>query len=378
MSNADVTTLLNNRLAQKPKIKKQGTRTLEIQVCKEQRPSREGTGEGWICHTEKSQESYEFHDEARVVSSKVIEVRSLFFDKDNLVSLPELAFLRRKEVRNGGRTAFNSSVSLSISGTSSWSITKSKGVVTTSGGTIQGSVGVPGVGSGSMTFNWSQQISTSTAITESDSRAISRSTTDTLTVNSLSAASFELLVFQSTVEIPFAATVVVDGDLEPNVSGLQKASQLLSEPERTFPFEGVLRLSDMSDEFVRIRDLGPVNASGEQADVQISGAEIVFPSDKVGNYLDGFSRPSGLTRVSYVPIAKQMLSTIAPPDGLRYEILYTTEIVKPTPLCGFNDIGLMNAGRFSVETRQYSNYTNGELLSRWTEEFETFVSCWIP
>jgi hypothetical protein len=38
--------------------------------------------------------------------------------------------------------------------------------------------------------------------------------------------------------------------------------------------------------------------------------------------------------------------------------------------------GLMNLGIFSVETRRYTQYSNGTLVASWVDKVETFKSCW--
>ena len=59
----------------------------------------------------------------------------------------------------------------------------------------------------------------------------------------------QLLAIQQSIEVPFSTTIVVDATMEGNVSGFSKVSQLLSQEERTMPFDGTVKASQLSDSF---------------------------------------------------------------------------------------------------------------------------------
>lgn len=67
--------------------------------------------------------------------------------------------------------------------------------------------------------------------------------------------------------------------------------------------------------------------------------------------------------------------TIGSPDGISYTVTSVRQETRPSPACGFNDIGLANPGTFQIESRHYRNYANGQLLSEWDEDVETFLQC---
>ncbi|BDC45375.1 hypothetical protein PTKU15_86720 [Paraburkholderia terrae] len=70
------------------------------------------------------------------------------------------------------------------------------------------------------------------------------------------------------------------------------------------------------------------------------------------------------------------MSDIGAPDGIHYTVSSTREIIQPTAACGFNDIGVANAGVFTVETRNYEEWRNGTLVRSWIEDSQPqFVRC---
>ena len=69
------------------------------------------------------------------------------------------------------------------------------------------------------------------------------------------------------------------------------------------------------------------------------------------------------------------MGTIQPPDGIHYVVAGTRQEVRPAPECGFNDFGVANPGIFNVETRQYSEYQNGQLIRSWAEDVSVFAGC---
>lgn len=72
--------------------------------------------------------------------------------------------------------------------------------------------------------------------------------------------------------------------------------------------------------------------------------------------------------------------TISPCEGTRYDVLSTTERVRPHPiLCGTHGetpVGV-NA-RFRIERRAYHTCVDGKVVKRWHETVEKFVRCEPP
>ncbi|HEX8590636.1 hypothetical protein [Pseudomonas sp.] len=327
---------------------------------------------------------------SKVVNSKVIEVLDLKFDQANITSLPQTGLLTRKTVQNCADASVTSSIGLSVTGTQTWGVTKTNGVTTTIGASVNASVGVQGVGSAGMTLTFSQAISTTTAMSEGGSQQVSRTSNENITIGPRRSVLIELFAYQSTAEIPFSGKIVIDGNLENNLSGVTQASDLLSLSERTLPFSGILRLSDVSQANLRTSDLGGVQGCAVPNSISIAEERFPpFPADKLGSYLlDRFKAPVDFARSesgeihdhigkfsNFTWLGENEGPTIGPSDGTSYEILYTTEIYEPSAACGFNDLGVMNTGIFSLEARQYRNYSNGQLVSQWQDTVKNFLRC---
>ena len=125
------------------------------------------------------------------------------------------------------------------------------------------------VGSLSTSFNMSRTVSLSTTVTETDSQTVTRSLNSSMIVGPKKHGRIELLAFETTVEIPFKANVVIDGNVDANKSGISKASQLLSVSERTVPFSGVLRITNVSAGQTNTFDLAGVpNCSGQDQPIK--------------------------------------------------------------------------------------------------------------
>lgn len=380
MSVTDVAKYLNDQLAKKAQVKVQKSRNVKTQVCRLVSPSVRSGGEDYLsCHDETITETYEDFEFASVSSTEVKDVRDLLFSKDTVVSLPEITLLSRKDIVNLGDASITSSQTLSVSGTRGWSFTKTRSITTTIGATRNLSVGIPGIGSSSMGLSWSQGVTVSNSTTESWSETVTRSTSETVSVGPRRCVAYELLAYQVAVEIVITASLVVDGALNSNTSGLTLASELLSIEERTLPFEAILRIEDVSHAIIRTRDIGATGSNGGDSPIRITEMQQKFVGSG-GDYLKGFSQPSKLARNNGVAVQNLLWNDgpgIGVPDGIRYEVLYTTNIYKPAFECGFNDAGLLNAGMFNVEVRQYSEHSQGALLRQWNESVETFTSC-IP
>ncbi len=196
-----------------------------------------------------------------------------------------------------------------------------------------------------------------------------------------------MIAYQTTVEIPFSATVVVDATLASNDSGVTLASQMLPEAERMMPFSGVLRLTDVSNASLRTSEptkdqrCPPTDNGLSVAKMPaVSVPAVTVPQEIRSRYQSARSF-FGKAPASNVAGPLQIRSlyngpTIGPMDGIGYEVISRSDISKPTPWCGFNDLGMMILGVFTVETRRYTQYSNGALVASWQDSAETFKSCW--
>jgi hypothetical protein len=239
-------------------------------------------------------------------------------------------------------------------------------------------------------LSWNQGISTSTGIGEQESSSVVRNVNDSVTVAPRHAVNFEAIVYESSVKIPFTAKAVMDGALPPNSNGLEKASDLLTEQERTLDIAGTISVTGVTEAFVRTEDLGAAALGACQGNSQVEindSKELYSPSAAlVSKFVkSNSSQPTKQVRKKYfrtfMTAAPASLNddTIGVPDGKHCEILSTTEAYMPTAACGFNDAGALIQGIFKVEQLMCRTYANGQLISQVPETQETFTGqCWNP
>ncbi|WP_284890597.1 ETX/MTX2 family pore-forming toxin [Burkholderia sp. lyk4-R2A-23] len=97
------------------------------------------------------------------------------------------------------------------------------------------------------------------------------------------------------------------------------------------------------------------------ADVQVVSATLV----------SGSRHALGNMRV----LAADNGPQIGSPDGIGYTVSSTRQELRPSPACGFNDLGVANGAMFNVETRFYEEWRDGTLVRSWVEEISTFDHC---
>jgi hypothetical protein len=215
-----------------------------------------------ICSTWTEPVSQQYVDFAQVTSTKVIGVENVQLETSRIVTLPEDAKVQMYDYANCASGTLGAQVSLAISGTESTSVTGTQAVSTTEGASFSLTAKLT-AGTLGTTFSVNQTVSTSASQTNSQSTTVPRTFTGTETAAPGDSGEIELLAYQTTVQIPYTATVVVDGPLEPNNSGKAMASSLLSAQERTFQLSGVLTATNVSDASVRANPLpGPTECTG--------------------------------------------------------------------------------------------------------------------
>lgn len=307
---------------------------------------------------------------AKASSSNIQRVDNLKFDTEHVTSLPSEPILYRQTYRNCGEgTTLNNSITLSIQGVEGYSVQKTHGVSTTVGGSVSMTASyMPGGigGSGTVSFNMSTTVSASTAITESSSKTTTRSQTWTVSIPPQTMGFVEMLAYQETVDIPFNATIVVDGDLQTNDSGLTKASALLTEAERTLPFDGAVRITNASNGEFRTQQLpGKPTCTGDDKDLVIlSGQSVSIPA---GTRPSGdYSSAKDFAAILRKPIDGNSSSSATfvqglPPD-LNEQVVYRKDVIRAAPECGFSSDGSTKTGVFAAEGRSFFQSLGGRPL----------------
>ncbi|TPN38679.1 hypothetical protein FKO01_04955 [Mesorhizobium sp. B2-3-3] len=379
-ANTDATRFLNGLLSEKKNIKRHRTVQVEIEECHTYRNPGDPSQSDRECSTNTESRSQNFAAKPKAISSFVVDVRNLQFHQDSVVALPSTPILSHQFYRNcADDTVVSGTVSLSVSGTEGYSVTKSKSVGTTMSGsvTMHAQLAPLGVGGGgSTTFSMSRSVSLSDSETENHSEATTRTQTYTVSIPKKSIGTFSMLAYQTTIDLPFSATVIVDGKLEANDSKVKNASDLLTEAERSMPFEGIVRMTNVS-EGVFQTDRLPGNPQCDDNDTRLTtrSEEFLLPP---GSELNGaFRLPQDFyAMLQLVPsINSPDEPTIGSAEGVHYQVMASYPVQQPDPQCGFNDLGVPKSATYRTELRNYTNYVAGKLIASWSETVSAFEQC---
>lgn len=394
----DAQLYLNQKLSSKPLLKFSKSIPVTTKICKTETKRAKCGGGGKIpeggcadntyevtaCKDSVTTSTQQYEDNASVKTTQIIAVKNLAFDKSQLVTLPERGLFSSTDYQNCDDVSLSQTVSLSVSGNKGFSVSKGESLTTSKSGEITLSGSFMG-GSASTRLSISESVNLSSSTNESSSTSVTRTSSTTVSIPAKRSGRLELLAYETTIEIPFSATVVVDGELAPNESGVTAASQLLNESERTLPFNGVLRITDVSSANIRTIPAAKPDQckDSEKALTLVNRPFVTIPSSFIQqeakkeflNSKNLLSKLKSTTMHIYPVESLAGAPQIGPEDGIKYEIISVTEVANATPACGFNELGFMNLGRFSVETRRYAQYSNGTLVSSWVDKVETFKSC---
>lgn len=340
-----------------------------------------------ICHWETEHYDERYSDVAQVTSSEIVSVGDLVFLSEQVTQLPENAILQRQVYRNCDDVNSSLTISMSVSGTEGYSLGFSKNVTTTSTASVNAQYGGEFGSLGtSLSFNRSVQIGRSETLQES--QTVSRSVSVTVQIPPKTTGVASLLAYETEIEIPFTATVVLDGALKANNSGLNRASQLLSDEERTLEIEGILTIKNVSEGVFKTETIG--GACTGEVEERLGFNEITefrVPVESLEEQSAiGFEKLNSISSVDqqarllrFPPSPESDGPVIGPiANGVSYEIIYSRPFVRPDVRCGYNDIGVPNLGTFNAEGRQYYHHVNGQLVRTWTAEEERWIGCYNP
>jgi hypothetical protein len=374
-ADTNIKDVLDKKLATKQPIERDKIVPTSVEDC-----AWSGEARSDKCKWRKSSKTERVQDMARIKSAKAVQVltvRDLRFETERLVSLPEEVVIQRGQFFNCHAPTLNASVSLSVTGSEGWSISKTSSIASTATVSLTGAF-TAGNFNTALGISQSITLSSSTNKSEDHSKAVSRSYSGSVSLAQGQSALVELFAYQTEAEVPFSATVVVDGDLEKNHNGFVKASDILSEAERTIPFAGTARIKGLSEGIVRQReaeysDCDEVNIKGRRG-------KIIEDEKRPAGFLQVAMRPSvaipsGGGGASPTPTPVPSATIAAPPDGIHYNIVARIESPRPTPLCGFNSTNAQKQGIYVIEKRHYEHWSNGKMISQWNEDIPIFQNC---
>jgi hypothetical protein len=393
---SDGLSFLNMALSQSADIAHNGERVEFV----EEHTVRDGGFPGPIIHYE-TVVPYVYAGKPSAASAEVVSVKSIVYDEPNTVQLPAKAIMARVRYNNCGEMPYSIAQSVTLSGTKGWSFTKTDSIQTGVSLMAEGSFSIGGIGA---------RTSVSTTITTSSARAVgetkseaeSRMTNIALEIPVGKRGEIFLMITEGAARIPYSAEIVFDGPLISTARDYKRASELLSEQQRTFTVRGWLEVTGVSDiETNNQKSQLPVQCQNT-GDWPLNGAKIEYlqmAADSLdAEFAAGFSEEtlgSALERAMAVnfigdvvspddgvgggapeiPATAPPPSIGSPPDGMSYRVLGTSTIVRPYPACGYNDVSLPNPALFTIETRIVEHHAGGLLVSSYQEIRETFTSC---
>lgn len=361
----DIRQFINEGLSGKENV----TRTRMVIILEQDCPWS-GEAELPRCRWERRSVEQRYAAKASVKNGFAVEVLDFRYHEEKKITLPEKALIGRVDYYNCGPGIFSTSHTVTLSGSKGWSVSKTKSVSSSLTVSLTGNMGLGGIGSGSLSVSQSVSLSQSTTNTESWSDSDSRSTTISISVAHGEAGNAEVVAFQSSAIIPFSARIIVDGDMDTDIVGPRRASELLSIEERTLEFEGAITITGMSD--IRSGNNPPATPfrCGDLRGSKVTPTYFEAPADDL--HEDFTSRIVPID-VMYAP--KIAGATIGAPDGIHYRIVSSSVVSEPTPACGFNDALVPNWGDFVIEQRLYEHYLNGTLIASWSETVRNFKGC---
>jgi hypothetical protein len=342
------------------------------------RPHRE-------CNEVTSTRVEKYTDLARITSVNIISIQPIKWDNAQIKTIPATALIQRLSYANCGQDPYSTNETLQVKGAHSNSVSKTHSL------SIKTSVGLKNsFSAGNGLFGGQTEISVGIDVTTSDSTTNSEqfSNEETRTWGvSISpqpghAGFLQILAIQQSIEVPFSTTIVVDGNMEPNASGVSKVSQLLNETERTLPFDGSVKATQLSDaytgNFRPDTELNCEDPTYKGRDFVSDKANLTVPLSSLGKeYAAAYTTfqkayEANIAAVVALPATHTAVPTTDEPTG---QAIYSSEVVVSDPKCGFDNYGQPKLAIHLSELGQYTKFEKGVLQHAWDEWSDQFKSC---
>ncbi|MCR2833836.1 hypothetical protein [Parerythrobacter lacustris] len=333
---------------------------------------------------------------AKVVSTEILEIRDFKFHTERMTALPADIIIKKRNIFQCTEGDYSTTISEQLQSSEGWQFIKSRSVTTTNSIDVSATASYMPSGIGaSAAVNVRHQTALTVGRQQMDSmsRTITRSVSDTYSFTGPKAVTVDVFAYRTTVEIPYSGVVYVDAVLEPNNSGIVRASQLLTLEERTFPIEGVLRANDVSNADFRAfeRRGGCINpeiagfvvdslddqyetAASLRPDFRSFGSNrsALLQADDNDKLFAGSSIDESVN-AGAAPLASDQV--IGPADGISYRVVFTRQEIRSDPTCGYTDLGLPKTRQYSIEQREYQQAQNGRIVRTWMESLTTMGQC---
>lgn len=177
-------------------------------------------------------------------NGRVIQVSQMQVLEAQTIQFPPKTFIKQAEKINCSKSE-KSKISENFSFTSQSTVSTQvrKGVSSTTGVNARVDFKLPSGFGASVGANVSQTTSLDKTDSQSTTATINYTSQVLEDVPPMTRTRVDLILFETSLEVPFTGSVIVDGDLDANLDEKRQASQILSESERTIDVNGVLAVT---------------------------------------------------------------------------------------------------------------------------------------
>ncbi len=191
------------------------------------------------------------HENRGYLSPAEIDVKVIdeSYGKEVLAGIPDRILVKKTTAKNCTSTTQNNSGTLSLTANHTKSISITKGISSSKNLTVTIGARFGAFNSGA-SVSLAKTVSLNTSKTSSDTTATSYTESFQRRVEPMTAISTRLKIIERTMMIPYTAKVIVDADLQPNLAGFKKASDILSKADRTIEVTGEITADLASQAFL--------------------------------------------------------------------------------------------------------------------------------
>ena len=168
---------------------------------------------------------------------------------------------------------------------------------------------------------------------------------------------------------------MVDGDLEDNISGYNKASQFLTTQERTLPFAGTLTASGLSDAYTGLyKPDEPFSCDTPQNQGQQTAAKVDYKIP-LSSITSEFAKAFGTPKDTFQKVPAPAAAQVDVDSVVSYTTVAATQVQVVDPACGFDSSGHPLGATHVIEFRHYANGISDTLHREWDDNVEKLIHC---
>lgn len=176
-------------------------------------------------------------------NNNILQVTEMKVQEAKVTQFPPKTFIKQVEKFNCSSTESSIDEGLSFNTQSTVSTSIRRGVRSTTSVNASVSFKLPSGFGSSVGGSISQSTSLDRSETQSTTTAINQTARVSEKVPPRTRTRVDVVLYETSLEVPFSGGVIVDGTLDANLDNLHKASEILSAQERTVQVEGILAVT---------------------------------------------------------------------------------------------------------------------------------------